>query len=225
MVVNDFFLNEHFTAIKPCVYIIADPAYWERGGADEMQVLRQKLQQTLLNDVNWNMLFFVPAVVYHAGFYQKIFQSNPHILVQQFNTTPFIGAKRLRYFLYDKLLAKPFSGNVIGSALFIAFQMDIREIFLFGVEHSWTRGLYVDEQNRTCIRNEHFYANAPQGTVWLKSDSEPYTIDEALSDIARMLGGYREINEYAAYRGVKIYNCTPGSFIDAFERKEWKKTN
>jgi hypothetical protein len=93
------------------------------------------------------------------------------------------------------------------------------------VEHSWTRGLYVDEQNRTCIRNEHFYANAPQGTVWLKSDSEPYTIHEALFDIAKMLGGYREINEYAAYRGVKIYNCTPGSFIDAFERKEWKKTN
>jgi hypothetical protein len=225
VVVNDFFLNEHFTAIKPGTYVIADPAYWEKGGSDEMQVLRQKLQQTFLDDIDWDMLFFVPAVVYQTGYYHEVFRPNSFIHIRPFNTTPFSGPKRMRYFFYDKLLAKPFSGNVIGSALFIALRMDIREVLLFGVEHSWTRGLYVDDQNRTCIRNEHFYANNQQGVVWLKSNAEPYKIHEALFDIATMLGGYREINEYARFRGIRIYNCTPDSFIDAFDRKKWEKIN
>ena len=221
VVVNDFFLSRYFTTIKPRVYVIADPVYWEEQVPDNMLVLRQKMQHTLMNDVDWEMLFFVPSGIFKTSFFHQIYQANTHIHIQPFNVVPFIGTKRMRYIFYDKLLAKPLSGNVIGSALFIALQMDIKEIYLFGVEHSWTRSLYVDDQNRTCIELEHFYTENQQGTVWLKSNAEPYTINQALFDIATMLGGYREINEYALQKDIKIYNCTPDSFIDAFERKKW----
>lgn len=219
VVVNDFFFNENFSSLKPGVYLIADPAYWASDVADDMLVLRKKMQNTLLNIVNWDMLFFVPTSVYVTGIFQKIYQANPYITLQPYNDASFIGTKRLRYFFYDRLLAKPLSGNVIGSALYIALQMDIKEIFLFGVEHSWTLSLFVDDQNRTCIRNDHFYANDHEAKVWLKSNAQPYAIQEALFDIATMLSGYRDINDYAIYKNVKIYNCTPNSFIDAFERK------
>ena len=31
---------------------------------------------------------------------------------------------------------------------------------------------------------------------------------------------YFDVEDYARHRGIKIYNATPGSFIDAFERRE-----
>jgi hypothetical protein len=34
-----------------------------------------------------------------------------------------------------------------------------------------------------------------------------------------MLSGYPELNSYAESKNIRIYNCTPDSFIDAFERK------
>lgn len=225
VVVNDFFLNKYFTTLRPRVYIIADPGYWEQHIADDMRILRQKMEYVLLKDVDWNMYFCIPTAAYETGCFQRTFDSNPYIHIQPYNTTCFTGTKGMRYFFYDKLLAKPFSGNVIGSAIFIALQMDIKEILLFGVEHSWTRSIYVDEQNRTCIRTDHFYSNEQAGVVWLKTNTEPYKIHEALFDIANMLGGYRQIDEYATHKGIKIYNCTQDSFIDAFERKKWVKPN
>lgn len=223
IVVNDFFLSEYFMTLRPNVYVIADPAYWELQVTEEMSVLRESLIKRLLVDVNWEIQFFVPSAAYQAGFFQRAFDQNKLISVQPFNTASFSGITSVRYFFYDKLLAKPFSGNVIGSALFIALQMDIKEIYLFGVEHSWTQSLFVDEHNRTCIKDEHFYQNPKNAKVWLKANTIPYKISEALSDIANMLGGYYEINEYAIHKNVKIFNCTPNSFIDAFERKKWEK--
>jgi len=220
IVVNDFFQNEYFDILRPRLYVVADPAYWEEKVTEDMIVLRMKMQNVFMKKVVWNMLFFVPSAIFNSGYYQKIFQSNTLIKILPFNTTPFLGPKKLRYFFYDKILAKPTSGNVIGSAIFIALQMNIQEILLFGVEHSWTRNLYVDDQNRTCLVTEHFYENEQKGTVWLRSDGEPYSIHGALYDISIMLGGYFDINEYANYLGIKIFNCTPDSFIDAFERKK-----
>jgi hypothetical protein len=220
VVVNDFFQNEYFDILRPKLYVVADSAYWEEKVPANMNVLRMKMQHVLKEKVVWIMLFFVPSAVFNSGYFQKIFQSNPLIKILPFNTTPFLGPKKIRYFFYDKILAKPTSGNVIGSAIFIALQMKIQEILLFGVEHSWTRNLYVDDQNRTCLVTEHFYENAQKGAVWLRSDGEPYSIHGALHDISIMLGGYSDINEYANYLGIRIFNCTPESFIDAFERKK-----
>ena len=220
IVVNDFFLSEKFTSVKPAVYVIADPLYWEEQVPDNMLDLRLKMQDKLLNQTDWDMLFFVPVNAYKTGVFQRAFMSNSHIRVLPLNSVPFKGPERLRFFFYDKLLARPFSDNVIGSALYITLQMNVNEIYLFGVEHNWSPNLYVDDQNRTCILTEHFFSKEKQGKVWLKSSGFPYTIDEALSDVAAMLGGYRELNRYALHKGVKIYNSTPGSFIDVFERRK-----
>lgn len=223
VVVNDFFLSENFELLKPKIYVIADSAYWEGKVTEDMRTLRNQLQKKLLSNVNWELYFFIPMYIYQTGHFQKIFSSNPYIQIRPFNLTSFVGPKSMRYFFYDKLLAKPLSGNVIGSALFILMQTNAKEIFLFGVEHSWSRSLYVDNQNRTCLRTEHFYSNGEEPKVWLKSNGEPYSIDKALFDISVMLGRYDEIRDYSEYKGKKIYNCTPGSFIDAFERKNWEK--
>jgi hypothetical protein len=220
IVVNDFFLSEYFKILRPNVYIIADPAYWQSQVNEEMKILRKKMIAELLCNVNWKIIFFVPTFAYETGFFQKNLANNPNIEIQPFNTTQFIGMKKFKFYFYDKLLAKPFSNNVIGSALFIALQMNIQKVYLFGVEHSWSRNLFVDEFNRTCIKDEHFYSNSLPAKIWLKSNMQAYRINEALADIALMLGGYNEINEYAIHKGINIYNCTNGSFIDAFERKK-----
>lgn len=220
IVVNDFFLSEKFNSVKPEVYVIADPLYWEQQVPDSMLELRLKMQDKLLNQTDWDMLFFVPSNAYKTGVFQRAFMQNSHIKVQPLNSIPFKGPERLGFFFYDKMLARPCSDNVIGSALYLALQTKVNEIYLFGVEHNWSPNLYVDDQNRTCIRTEHFFSKEKQGKVWMKSNGLPYTIDEALSDVAAMLRGYRELNRYALHKSVRIYNATPGSFIDVFERRK-----
>ena len=220
IVVNDFFLSEKYNSVKPAVYVIADPLYWEQQVPDSMLDLRHRMLEKLLNQTDWDMLFFVPVDAYKSGVFQNAFMTNSHIKIKPFNSVPFKGPERLRFFFYDRLLSRPFSNNVIGSALYITLQMKVNEIFLFGVEHNWSPNLYVDDQNRTCMRTDHFFSKEQQGKIWLKSSGLPYTIDEALSDVSGMLGGYRELNRYALHKGVRIYNSTPGSFIDVFERKK-----
>lgn len=219
LVVNDFCFSEYFTIIKPEAYIIVDSVYWESKVPDDMFILRQKMQDTLINNVSWNIYFFVPVHVYKTGYFQNLYHSNLFINIYPFNVTPFSGPKFITYLVYDKLLAKPLTNNVIGSAVFLALHMSLKTIYLFGVEHSWSRNLFVDDHNRTCIRNEHFYSKDQQAVEWLRCNAEPYQINQALYDIAAMLSGYREINDYAKNKDVTIYNCTSDSFIDAFERK------
>jgi hypothetical protein len=45
---------------------------------------------------------------------------------------------------------------------------------------------------------------------------------ELLTKFVTAFSGYFVLNKYAKSRGVSIFNATPGSFIDAFERIDLK---
>ena len=111
--------------------------------------------------------------------------------------------------------------NVVIPSIFIGINEGYKQIDLYGVDHSWTKEIRVNNNNQVCLINSHFFDNkTPELKPWHKGIGEPvYKMHEILRDLAWMFDGYYKLREYADNIGCRIINKTPDSFIDAFERE------
>ena len=87
----------------------------------------------------------------------------------------------------------------------------IDEVFLIGAEHNWLESFYINEQNQLVMGDKHFY-----GKENIVADK---TLSTWLNQLMLVFRCHERLAEYARYCGVKIYNATQGSHIDAYERK------
>lgn len=87
----------------------------------------------------------------------------------------------------------------------VAAYMGFKEIYLLGVDHSYSTEL---DENGNLLKNEnvrdHFSDND-------KIENVPQTFKSALA--------YKAAKEYAEKHGIKIYNATRGGKLEVFERK------
>ncbi|MGD9557705.1 MAG: hypothetical protein AB7V25_11850, partial [Mangrovibacterium sp.] len=91
---------------------------------------------------------------------------------------------------------------------------------LYGVEHSWTKYLSVNDSNEVCLENPHFFDNRePEVKTWKELVGKDEKLDQILQTYAEMFEAYHELEEFAKRSFVEVVNCTKGSFIDAFGRK------
>jgi hypothetical protein len=88
------------------------------------------------------------------------------------------------------------------------------QICLLGCDHDWilhlkeTRHFY-DEKNSELSRRG--YNEAWQRSTDYQAEFEDYV---------KLWKRYKDIRSYAQKRNIKIFNCTPESFLDVFPRKE-----
>jgi hypothetical protein len=79
--------------------------------------------------------------------------------------------------------------------------------------------IHVDDNNNALINQVHFYdATSSKSEVLDKRGKGARKLHEILHKFMLAFKGYFILKEYAEYKNVKIYNATPDSFIDAFER-------
>lgn len=212
-VVNDFCQSSFFLQIKPVYYVLADPMYfnelWQR--EPERKTIK------MLTQVSWNMSLFIPYNMLHFDVVNKLRQ-NTLLTIMPFHTNEYSGVKRMRTFLYKRGLTMPRIQNVLIPSIFNMINMGYHRIYLYGVDHSWTKDMAVNEKNQVCLINNHFYQKSLQMDPWKKCNGEQYKMYEILRDLAYMFEGYHLLREYADFNNCKVYNMTPESFIDAFER-------
>ncbi len=125
----------------------------------------------------------------------------------------FVGDGRLGHFTKKVDFTKPLptiqSSPHLG--LYLALYVGCKEINLLGVDHDWllhfgeTRHFY-DEKNNAMTKLGY--------SGWSSSAFE----DELRSYIT-LWGIYKRIRDYAQEKVVSIYNCTPGSLLDVFPRR------
>ena len=164
------------------------------------------------------MKLFVP---YYAWKQQKLFsvELNPHVEIIPFHTVEYNGLNCFRHFFYKKGLSMPKAQNVLVPSIFNAINMGYKEICLYGVDHSWTRTLCVNNQNLVCAIDSHFYDTTEKKMEpYLKRPGESFMLHELLRAFANMFESYQILRNYADYMGCRIINYTKDSFIDAFER-------
>jgi hypothetical protein len=215
-VVNDFAISQHFNLLKPLFYTLTDPAYFQ----EKILVSSNENALDSIALVNWDMYLFIPYCSL------KLFKKNrsdiffnKFITIVPYHTSEFTVNFRIQNILYKKGLSMPRPQNVILACIFNAINLNFEKIFLLGVDHTWTNYLMVDEHNRVCFKNEHFYNSdtvsyKPFLNIW----GVQYRMHEILFDYALMFKGYSEVACYADEKKVTIVNFTANSNIDSFER-------
>lgn len=207
-VVNDFYKSPWYKKIKPSHHVLADPLYFTKD-----EDLRPFIEA-----VNWDMKLYVP---YYAWKSMGLLRNIPsrHMEVVPYHTYYYNGFEQLRTWIFKHGFAMPVPQNVLAPSIFNAINMGYKEIRLYGVDHSWTESIRVDDMNRVCFTDSHFFDNEQVKLLpWKKCSGEQYKMHEILRDLAQMFDSYHQIRKYSDYRKCRIVNYTKHSYIDAFER-------
>ncbi len=218
-VLNFFILHDIFWSVKPQYYVLADPVLF----MDASPVANVDKLYELVRKIDWDITFLVPLEQY--DFFKRKTQSNPHVCIKTFYRS-FL-AKRLpakcRFRWYQKGLSTPYPQNVLIPSIAMMLNEGFEKIYLYGAGHSWTTQMAVDEENRLCLVDNHFY---DQGTdnkrLWLNPErpGQTFKMHEILACLQTAFATYHELKAYAGYLGkVQIINKDKHSFIDAFVKE------
>lgn len=223
LAVNYFANTDSFWSLTPKYYIILDPGcFQENFVVSSEDNPSNEFEKTInlcnnLNSVTWDFTFFVPAVNYVKQFIDKHI-TNDNIKVVYFNTTKIFGGKHFCHRMLKKNLGLPGSRNVSCAAIQLLANIGYKDIYLYGVEFSWTKTMDVDIENGKMYFNDrHFYSKSEiryfgkGGYKWW------------LSSIIEMLTETEKVADYANTEGIRVVNRTQGSFVDAFDYENIQK--
>lgn len=202
---------EEFQMLAPRYYVLADPHFFN--GVDDPNVKR--LHENINCKVNWKMTLFVPSNFKNA----TAWLNNRNVDVEYFNPVGTEGFKWLTDMAYRTGRGMPRPRNVMIPAIMIAILLGYKEIYLAGADHSWMKTISVDEQNRVISVQPHFYKDNDAERERVTTTYMNYRLHDIVNSFYVAFKAYHEIAAYATTHGIHIYNSTPESFIDAFERR------
>lgn len=198
--------TDEFFALKPSYYLMADPVFFSSGDNENVERLWQNLAK-----VNWPMTLFVPR--------KAVLPKVENMDVRRFNFVGVEGAAWLRHFAYGHKLGMPRPRNVLIPSIMAGLWMGYKKIYIMGADHSWTKTLDVNERNEVVSVQPHFYRDNDAEHQRVASVYKNIRLHELLLSFHIAFKAYFDLEEYARSIGANVYNATPGSFIDAFERK------
>jgi hypothetical protein len=209
--VNDMAISTEYTKYKPSTYILCDPAYWFKNITEDNNKIVSFYQQ-LADKTDWSLQLYIPYEAKRATI-SELLSRNANIRLNYYNKTKFEGYKSINHFVYKRQWGMPRAQNVLHAALMLAIYSQYKEIYLVGVENDWMRNIWVDEQNRLRLDDYHYYNEHGEKRIF------SVKIHEQCVALYITFKSYVDIEAYSKYCGAKVYNVTPLSFIDAFEKK------
>lgn len=220
MAVNFFAADERFGELRPAYYVLSDPMFF-RASAERERVMA--LYRAMNERVTWPMTLYVQYYNPERFDYRAVLP-NPRIRIVPFHTQTYRGFRSLEFRLYRRGLGSANFGTVVQVGEYIALLLGYKRIELYGVDHTLLEGLCVDDDNRLCRADRHYYDGAPTAPkpMFRKVPRRPYTMALYLAEVAELFRGHEVLRDYARWLGARIVNCTRGSMIDAYERLKAK---
>ena len=219
MAVNFFALSEEFEVVKPKYYLISDPMFFRAAGRSERI---DNFYKAIAERVSWPMTLYVQYYNPEHFDYAAAIGHNPMIRIVPFHSTVFHGFRNVEFWCYRRGLGSGNFGTVVQNGEFIGILLGYKTIELYGVDHTLLDGLCVDDENRLCRTQSHYYDTTPQAPkpIYYNATNppRPYTMHEYLAETAELFRGHEVLRDWAASEGVRIVNRTRGSLIDAYER-------
>ncbi len=210
-IIMNYFGNTYFfETIKPMYCCFADPIFWE----DSPRINESKQLFERFNKIDWEMKIFVP-LQFREQFMLFSAINNPKIEVIGVNSTTYYGFERLRNYYYKKGLAMPESQTVAIMTIYVAIMLGYKDIRLYGLDHSYTVSLCVNENNQVCRRYEHFYNSSE---FEMQPIGKNVDMVEFFRQCIIIFSNHKLLNKFANYMKARIINCTKGSFVDAYDR-------
>lgn len=218
-VVNNFALTDYYKKIKPKYYVFADPCYWDSKCYNAEFLKSQDVLRKIGKETDWEMNIIAPIDAEIC--FNDYFKNNLKIKLHFFKAKTLNPSyKKISHYLYTKDFICPQYQNVLIISCFLALNIGFKQINIFGAEHSWTESIRVNSLNEVCLQDKHFYELEAKLSPWINIRGNVYKMDEVLVDLAKMFKGYYYILDYSNFKQASIFNCTPNSYIDAFERKK-----
>ncbi len=218
MAVNFFAEDVRFTELKPAFYILSDPMFFRKTA---MQSRVDTLYKLLNERVTWPMTLYV-QFYNPEHFDYRAALPNENIRIVPFHSTLYDGFPAVRRWLFRHGLGSANYGTVVQVGEYVALNLGYRQLELYGVDHTLLDGLMVDDTNRLCRRDSHYYDTSPSEPtpVMKKVPVEPYTLAEYLAETALLFRGHEILRDYADSLDAEILNCTAGSMIDAYKKRQ-----
>ena len=216
MAVNFFALDERFETVRPAYYVLSDPMFF-RDSACRDRVA--ELYRVLDEKVTWPMNLYVQYYNPERFDYRTALP-NPNIRIVRFHTQLYRGFRGVEFWLFRRGLGSANFGTVVQVCEYVALLLEYKTLELYGVDHTLLDGLCVDEENRLCRADGHYYDAVPATPkpIFQKVPPRPYTMSVYLAEVAELFRGHEVLRDYAASLGARIINRTRGSMIDAYER-------
>ena len=217
LAVNYFAEHEAFERLRPAYYVLSDPQFF-RASAQRDRVAA--LYRTLARKVTWPMTLYVQYYNPERFDYRAALP-NGRIRIVPFHTQPYRGFRRLEFWLYRHGLGSANFGTVVQVCEYVALLLGYKTLELYGVDHTLLDGLSVDDENRLCRADRHYYDDTPAvpKPIFQKVPHRPYTMAVYLAEVAELFRGHEALRDYARSLGARIINRTEGSMIDAYERE------
>lgn len=210
--------SSFFWELKPKYYCVSDPSFWKK--AIETEEGRCFLGNIM--KIDWDMIFFVTYYDYRHHIRNTEIEKFNHIKFVPFHSTRIPFSFRLRkiaFMLFSAGQAMPNPESVSIPIIMIAINLGYSKIFLYGYDQDWIHNVVVDESNRVCFQDTHFYNEKGVLLPWIKDGNTTFRMYEILRSQTSLFESYWFIREYMNYLGnVSIINMSPISLIDAFEK-------
>lgn len=227
--VNYFSRTEEYQKIKPFIYYITSPEYFVGDQKQGYSDSRKETLQAIADKTEWPMYLVVPALAKKRKAWRLKIEMNKNIKIVYANNTPIDGFKWFRHFAFKANLGMPRPHNVLIGCIWLSININYKEVFLVGADHSWIPELRVDQNNQVMVLQSHFYdkqvtnqtnnVNKPVlKPMFAGGTDKARRLHEVLEKFYYSFKSYWILKEFAESQKTKIYNGTEGSFIDAFEK-------
>lgn len=199
-----------FSEIQPTYYLLADPHFFDKAGEDPN--VGRLIEN--LNSITFPMTLFVPAGARKADSYFH----NHNLTVKHFSFTAMEGYTWFENAMMNSHRGMPRPRNVLIPSIMVGIWLGYKEIYLLGADHSWLKTLSVNDRNEVVSIQPHFYKEDSREQQRVNEVYVNRQLHEVLESMMIAFKSYHRIREYADRCGTQIFNSTPGSMIDAFER-------
>ncbi len=212
MAVNFAAIAPEFTRLRPRYYIMVDPLFFAPSEQPNMVRLRRALAA-----VDWNMTLIVPQGKVAA--LDPAITANKQIHPLCINAVGLEGWQWLTHWAYTHRLGMPRPRNVLIPAIMAAAWLGFGTIYVAGADHSWMRTIAVDDDNNVISVQPHFYKDDASEQKRVDTTYRGYRLHDIVHSFYIAFRSYHLLAAWAHSRHIDIFNITPGSFIDAFERR------
>lgn len=205
-----------FGSLRPRYYVLADPHFFAESGDENVSRLWANLARA-----DWDLTLFVPS-----GFAKVARrQGGRRMRLVKFNAVGVEGFTALENWAFSHGFGMPRPRNVLIPSIMLGLGLGYREIYLTGADHSWLRTISVNNRNEVVSVQPHFYKEEAGEEARVVSEYRGYRLHDILDSFRIAFRSYHAIRRYADSIGASVYNATPGSFIDAFERRQIPKVS
>lgn len=216
VVVNYFGLDDNFLRLKPKYYCLADGMFFISENNKFIEKIN-KLRELFNNQdlVNWPLTIFVPAQD-KEPFLDLFKLHNPNVKVIGVNVLDTELSIRHKYYLRG--WACPMPQTVANLAIYVLINIGYKQIDLYGVDHTFTDGLCVNDDNIVCHTFKHYYEDRVEVKPVQDCFGNRHTLSAELNTLVKIFRSHEKLEEYSKIVGCEIINRTKGSMIDSYKR-------